>query len=317
MNELTKENLVKYIECVKKLETSLYSQKRALKKMTDEAAKCKRDSVQKQISYECERWVGTDKSTAEIVWGRILSGAGIGLLCGFFFALLGADMGGSAILGIIIGGMIGIGWGVTTVKETHENDLMEKTMEANRVKRANERIDAQNEENKKFAIAAEHRKNIVDAEIEFLKNNIEAMTEQLNGYYNLDVVYPKYRGMVYVCSIYEYLASGRCETLTGPYGAYNMLENDIKYARVLEKMENIVSNLEQIKENQMEIYYAIRETNNQLAELDASIKGVAAKIETGNQNVEDLKESLNNIEYNSKISAESEQFTAMYHFFKN
>lgn len=317
MAEFTQSDLVEYIKCVKKLEVSLYGQKQALKKMENEAKSCEKDSAIKIIPYEKERWVGTDKTTAEIVWGKILAGAGIGFLCGLFLTILGGDMGSTIVLCIPIGGISGIAWGVSAAKQNRESDLMERAMETHRVKKANERISMRNEENKKFALIAADKKTVVDAEIKFLKNNIAIMSEQLQKYYDLNIIYPKYRGLIYVCSICEYMEAGRCDSLVGPYGAYNMLENDIKFARVVEKMDNIISNLEQIKENQNELYYAIRETNNQLAALDDSIKKVAENINRGNESLDRLNSSIDNIEYNSKISAESEQFTAAYRFFKN
>lgn len=317
MSEMSKEKLIKYLECVKGLETSLYSQKQALKKMENEAKNCEKDSVIKLIPYERERWVETDKTTAGIVCGKIFAGLVISFLCGLFLMPFGCDMGDIMTLCLPIGGISGIVWGVNAAKQNRESDSMERAIETNRVKRANERISVQNEENKKFALIATNHKTVVDAEIEFLKNHIETMSEQLQKYYDLDIIYPKYRGLIYVCSIYEYLKSGRCDSLVGPYGAYNMLENDIKFARVVEKMDNIVSNLEQIKENQNEIYYAIRETNNQLAALDDSIKKVAENINRGNESLDRLNSSIDNIEYNAEVSADCNRFIASYHFFKN
>lgn len=317
MNELTKKDLIKYLKCVKGLETSLYSQKHALEKMKKETQKCQNESTRRHIPHEIEKKVGTDHSSLEIFFGRFAIAIGIALACVALLGSLGSDINAAMMLCLPIGIGCGILWGFCDVANIRERNLIERTRESDRVKNVNARIDMQNEENEKKAIAATNRKVVVDAEIEFLEKSIANVSEHLQNYYDLDVIYPKYRGLVYICSMYEYLESGRCESLMGPYGAYNLLENDIKFARVVEKMENIVSNLEQIKENQNELYYAIRETNNQLDKLDASLKSISTAISEGNAINQDIKQSIGNIEYNSKISAESEQFTAAYHFFKN
>lgn len=341
MNELTKENLIEYVKCVKEIETSLYSQKRALKKMENEAEQCKKASVPKKYSYESAETVEKEGAIGGIA-GSILTGAVIGFVIGLvvaFFALVGREgfvMGvieviffffylgeigwalGSALkICVPIGAIGGLIFGVYSALRENQRVKNAQVKENARVEILNRKITEQNKANVKYALESINRGKVVGAEIEFLKNSIADMTKQLNSYYDLNIIYPKYRGLVYVCSIYEYLKSGRCSELSGPYGAYNMLENDIKYSVVCEKMDRIVSNLEQIKANQSEIYYAICETNNQLSNLENSINKVTASINEGNSKIDRLNETMENVEYNSKISAESEQFTAAYHFFKN
>ena len=207
----------------------------------------------------------------------------------------------------------GIGFAVDEYRSA--NKLREK--EEARVLATNKKIVEKNNLNKQYAIIAANQKIATDAEIVFLKNTIDITTKQLKMYYDLDIIYPKYRGLIYVCSIYEYLKSGICEGLIGPYGAYAMLENDIKFARVEEKMNSIITNLEQIKDNQMELYYAIRETNNQIAKLDESVKRVVKSIDRNTSNIDEMRRSINNIEYNAEVSADCNRFMASYHYFKN
>lgn len=316
MSEFSKEKLIKYLECVKGLETSLYSQKYALDKMRKEEAFCQKNaSLIKEIPKEMPMLCSEKKNA----WPLVGSMACIGGIIGLFISVPFADgrYGAENLWGILIGAIIGYFSGIGSAKARTENIISNNEIEYHRVEFANQKIEQQNEKNRELVTAYKNKSNVVKVEIEFLEKSIKETTRQLNDYYDLDVIYPKYRGMVYVCSIYEYIESGRCDGLVGPYGAYNLLENDIKFARVVEKMDNIISNLEQIKENQNELYYAIRETNNQLSELGDSIERVAKGIEQGNANIEDLKKSMSNIEYNSKVSADSEQFTAAYHFFKN
>lgn len=82
-----------------------------------------------------------------------------------------------------------------------------------------------------------------------------------------DVIFPKYRNFVMVSMLYEYLCSGRCVTLEGHEGAYNILENEMRLDRIITGLDYIVSQLEQIKENQFLIYSAISESNQTLSKI--------------------------------------------------
>ncbi len=76
----------------------------------------------------------------------------------------------------------------------------------------------------------------------------------LEKYYSPDIIFPKYRNLPALTSIYEYLTSGRCEELTGPNGAYNLYEMELRQNIVISQLNTIISNLEQIRQNQYVLY---------------------------------------------------------------
>ena len=158
---------------------------------------------------------------------------------------------------------------------------------------------------------------LYNTEANRLLSTIKETESLLKKYYAIGVIYPKYQSLVYICSIYEYLDSGRCDTLVGPHGAYNMLEEDIKFARVLDKLDVIAQNLEEIKENQRELYYAIRETNSNIRELNDSLSTVSSQLTNGIAKLDNIGQTLDCIEYNSKVTSVCTQYSAMYDFFKN
>ena len=57
--------------------------------------------------------------------------------------------------------------------------------------------------------------------LQVVYDQYESTIELLNNYYDKNIIYPKYRDLVALCMIYEYLVSGRCLTLEGRNGAYN------------------------------------------------------------------------------------------------
>ena len=87
-----------------------------------------------------------------------------------------------------------------------------------------------------------------------LNASLANSNELLEQYYSVDVIFPKYRNLPALTSIYEYLASGRCDELTGPNGAYNLYELELRQNTVISQLNTIISNLEQIQQNQQMLY---------------------------------------------------------------
>ena len=116
------------------------------------------------------------------------------------------------------------------------------------------------------------------------QNMGQAMKETqktLDKLYALDVIYPKYRNLPALTSIYEYLITGRCEGLTGPHGAYNLYEDEVRKDMVISQLSVVIQNLEQIKQNQYMLYQQVKEiqqTTNSIENELRQIKGYSVQI---------------------------------------
>ena len=86
----------------------------------------------------------------------------------------------------------------------------------------------------------------------------QALLEKL---YSSDVIFPKYRNLPALTSISEYLITGRCDSLTGPHGAYNLYEEEIRQNTVIAQLNVVIRNLEQIKQNQYLLYEQVSQIN--------------------------------------------------------
>lgn len=86
--------------------------------------------------------------------------------------------------------------------------------------------------------------------------------------YNTGVIFGKYNDFVAIASFYEYLSSGRCTSLEGPYGAYNLYESEIRMNAIVSQLADVIKSLKQIQKNQFVIYTAISEATNELAALN-------------------------------------------------
>ena len=97
----------------------------------------------------------------------------------------------------------------------------------------------------------EKTKNEMNA---FMAKPLAKTRQILEAYYSQDVIYPKYRNLPALTSIYEYLITGRCEGLTGPYGAYNIYEDEVRRDMIISQLSAVIQNLEKIKQNQYLLY---------------------------------------------------------------
>lgn len=97
------------------------------------------------------------------------------------------------------------------------------------------------------------------------------LKEALRTLYEENIIYPKYQNLVAVSTIYEYLASGRCDRLEGPNGAYNLYEMELRQNIVIGQLSTITEHLEQIKENQYTLYYEIQNANRNSESMLSSI----------------------------------------------
>ena len=116
----------------------------------------------------------------------------------------------------------------------------------------------------------------------------------MGQYYQKGIIYQKYRNFIAVSSFYEYLESGRCSTLEGHEGAYNIFENEIRQNLILTKLDEIIVELKNIQRNQYMLYTAIEQSNR--------------KLDKYNKNMMTLKENSEITAYNSSITAQNSEF---------
>ena len=91
-----------------------------------------------------------------------------------------------------------------------------------------------------------------------LMNTDLLMTRKLlDELYQMDYVFNKYRNLPALTSIYEYFITGRCESLSGSHGAYNMYEDEMRKETIITQLNTIIANLEQIKQNQYTLYQQV------------------------------------------------------------
>ncbi|MDO4371758.1 MAG: hypothetical protein Q4D43_10560 [Clostridia bacterium] len=124
--------------------------------------------------------------------------------------------------------------------------------------------------------------------------------------YDKNLIYPKYQNLPALTSIYEYFITGRCEELTGPHGAYNMYEDEMRKDTVISQLNTVIANLEQIKQNQYMLYQqvkTIQKTASVIGNELAQIRGYTAAL---------TELSAMNAYYNA-VSARNSRIMTAYH----
>lgn len=129
-----------------------------------------------------------------------------------------------------------------------------------------------------------------------IQNVREALSGALGKLYAENIIYPKYRNMVAVTMIYEYLESGRCSQLEGPDGAYNLYEMELRQNIIIGQLSSIMDNLERIKENQFTLYNEIVEANGNTSSLLSDIGDDIAFSAYQNKAMKDSLETMKYLE---------------------
>lgn len=111
-------------------------------------------------------------------------------------------------------------------------------------------------------------------------NQTEQILERL---YAFNILYPKYRGLIPVCSIYEYLCSGRCSTLEGHEGAYNIYETELRFERITNQLDAVLDKLDEIAATQKMLYDTVVDANRTTKKVYDSMN----KMVESNQRIED------------------------------
>lgn len=140
-------------------------------------------------------------------------------------------------------------------------------------------------------------KEILGVQIEKLKEIRKTTYDYLEKLYACDIIYKKYRhNIVAISAFYEYFESGRRTELTGPNGAYELYEYELRQNIIIAKLDTIINQLEYIKDNQASLYDAIREGNQKADNIYNTSLRIAENQDSINNNL-----SINN--YYQEITA--------------
>ena len=114
----------------------------------------------------------------------------------------------------------------------------------------------------------------------------------LRAVYDKNICFPKYRNFVAMWTIYEYICSGRCYTLEGENGAYNLYEMESRMDRILTKLDDVIKLLQKIKDQQFMLYHAIQDSNQKQQEILTAANHCADQIAQMGRNLSTISQQI-------------------------
>lgn len=123
------------------------------------------------------------------------------------------------------------------------------------------------------------KKGALGADLCQLNIGLNESQAMLSKIYTKNIIFPKYRNLIMVCSLYEYICSGRCSALEGHEGAYNILEMEIRLDRIITQLDTVITKLDQIRGSQFMLYSAIQDSNRQSAQILESTQRMADQLQ--------------------------------------
>ena len=153
----------------------------------------------------------------------------------------------------------------------------------------NKRVD---EANRNINDANYQKKEKAAKQVEMLKLykdkliNIKNETQKtLIEFYSKNIIFPKYQNIIAVTSFNDYLQSGVCDDLEGYEGCYNKFDVEIRLDTIINKMDDVIDNLERIRNNQHTLYVEIQKCNDKLDLLYTSMQEMTNNITGGLEEV--------------------------------
>lgn len=154
--------------------------------------------------------------------------------------------------------------------------------------------------NQEVSALRESVKNKIIYKMQEIEKYCIETEDVLKKMYSNNIIYPKYQNLVAVGMFCEYFDSGRCVTLEGHEGAYNIYENEIRQNIIISKLDDIIYKLDSIERNQYFVYQAIQNSNK-------TIKKISKELLSQIDRIED-NQYLNS--YYSKVAARNTEFLA-------
>lgn len=122
---------------------------------------------------------------------------------------------------------------------------------------------------------SQRKMNILMEEVRTTQELLEKLYRTRSEMYALNIVFDKYRNLVALSTFYEYLLSGRCDSLEGANGAYNLYEAEIRADMVISQLSDVVESLDDIAETQHTVYTQLCNMNETVSQLNEACEKIA------------------------------------------
>lgn len=311
--KLEREQLLKYLKAICTLEITSYELSELASKIQIKIHALQKWQTYKKHSLETYRFPFSDfLLKLGIFIGIPISAFVVSIvfafMCGLFAAVFGIFwditdkvydyifwivIGLGMILAIIIDIFIVYDF-INNEREKRYKDL-EKEIE-------NQIIDEKNIAARKYIA---HTTSELNYQLEIIKSKQDETCNTLEKLYSYNIISHKYRNVAAVFSLYEFIESGRCDNLEGYDGAYNLYEELVSKKIVMDKLDDIIENIDEVSHTQHNLCTAILDCNKNVDELCNQMFSTTKALKALNDNVE-----INNF-YNG-ITEQNTEFLKIY-----
>ena len=142
----------------------------------------------------------------------------------------------------------------------------------------------------------DNKSKLLQGEKNQILMNLKKATEERAELYSKNILPEKYRNLIAVSTMYEYLITGRCTTVQGHGGIIDTYEYDCKFGMIIQNLIEINKKLDVIAANQQMLHEELSIANSHLQAIQSDIN----RIEVQNRQIVE----------NTAISAIANQQTA-------
>lgn len=288
-------NLKEYVKRVYQLEKTLYNQNsfyQTLNQKRNDLINMKDKPMLQKASLDI-----SDRGGSCILLGVIL-GLLIGVFAGLFYSPSNETW--DELVSIIKYGIImGLVFGLVAFILVLIVSASSTAMKNQTISQKNDEIIAINYYNRN---KANWQIQMLEREMNVISATYKETSDVLQMYYSKNIIYKKYRNLIAVSSIYEYLESGRCSSLEGHEGAYNIFENEIRQNIIINRLDEVIRCLNKIADNQYMLYSAIQESNKKISRLSDEFSRMA-------DNLSAIENNTAIMSYNTQLIAQNTELT--------
>lgn len=145
---------------------------------------------------------------------------------------------------------------------------------------------------------------ILDKEIDEIKTMISKFMHIRKKMHCSNFIFGKYLDYVSITTLLEYFESGRCSELKGPEGAYNLYESELKQSLIIDKLDDIIKSLDDIKQSQYLLYSAIKDVEKSVKYLSDETTKIVEVLKNIEKNTTSINMNTAYIAYNTARTAE-------------
>ena len=156
------------------------------------------------------------------------------------------------------------------------------------------------------------RQAMITEEIEKAETLIKQLHNIQNEMYAANVIYEKYWHIDALAEFYDYLMSGRCTSLEGSKGAYNLYERENRSDVMITRLSNIENSLARIERGQYRISAQLSNMSDSLHQLNDTMDTACSTLSDIRTHTGNMAEYLQHISKNSDVIAYNTAVTSYY-----